>query len=128
MSNKQSTDFRFLITLSNVTGKMARGELERRGVPVKTMSAGTNVSWNVLRAGADSPEIFMPGNPLDIYVPENRIKESKEVIESFGWDQEKIEIPKARVWQKIWAVIILILFLIIFISTIIMLLKNFSGN
>ncbi len=123
--NSKSTDFKFLITLSGVTGAMAKGELERKGIPVKTTSSGTNVSWNVLRAGASSPEIFMPARPIDIYVPANKIESSKEIIESFGWDQEDIEIPRVRIWQRIWAAIILIIFLIIFIQILLMFIKDF---
>ncbi len=117
MENKESTDFKFLITLSNLVAKMAKGELERRGIPVKIRSAGTNVSWDELQGGGVSPEIFMPAYPIDIYVPENRLQESKEIIDQFGWGEDKIGIPKTRPWQKIFAVIVILFFLFSIVSS-----------
>ncbi len=110
--SQKSTDFSFLITLSSMIGSMAKVELEKKGIPVKTTSSGTNISWNEIRAGASSPEVFMPAIPIDIYVPGNRFKESKKILQSFGWDKEDIEKFEPKKWQKIWAIILLLIYLI----------------
>ena len=112
MNDKKSSDFKRLITLQSWKAEMAKAELEKKGIPVKDMSRGSGVSWREIRGGAPSPGIFMPAFPIDIYVPENRLKESKEIINKFGWTEDETEIPKTRPWQKIAAIIVLLTFLL----------------
>jgi cytochrome b subunit of formate dehydrogenase len=127
MKDKESNNFKFLVTLSNTTGRMAKGELEKNKIPVKVVSTGTNIPWATINAGAGSPQIFMPLIPVDIYVPENRVRESREIIERFGWDREEVKLPKTQSWQKIWAALLILVFLFFFISGIIMLISTILG-
>ncbi len=112
MNNKNSKDFKRLITLQSWKAKMAKMELEKRNIPVKGMSQGTGVSWSEIRAGAPSPQIFMPALPVDIYVPGNRLEESRKIMEKFGWTEDETEFPKIHLWQKIAAIIVLLIILL----------------
>jgi len=118
------TDFTFLITLPAWKARIVAKELSKKGIHSKITDHGTNISWNQLRGGGSSPEIFMPAFPRDISVPKNRSQESKAILEHLGYTENEIVFPKVRRWQKILAVIAILIFIFYAISIVIIMFQN----
>jgi len=102
---EKNTDFKILITLPSWKTKIVEAELSKKNIFSKIVDHGTNISWKQLRGGGSSSEIFMPAFPRDIYVPENRLNQSRGVLQYLGFTENEIVFPKVRKWQKILAII-----------------------
>jgi hypothetical protein len=113
--SKTSNDFRVVISLPAWKARMVRQELYKQGIPSKITTHGTGVSWDEVRGGGMSPDIFMPPFPRDVYVPESQLKKTKDILTGLGIEKSELDMPRIRTWQRIWAAVALILILSIFL-------------
>ena len=80
---------------------MLKVELSKRGIPFRVTIHGSKASP---RSDRGSKGIFSQ----DIYVPENKYEESREILYGLGWTKNEVEVPKKPAWLKIYAFIIII--------------------
>jgi len=117
--NETSKDFKVVVTLPAWKAKMVKQELSKHGIPTKTTTHGGNVSWDEIRGGGVSPDIFMPPFPRDVYVPENEIGRAKSILAGMGIVENELTMPRFRKWQRVWAAFVLIVALSMFIALLI---------
>ena len=104
MEEKLSTDFKFLIRLPPWKNELLKRELIKRKIMVKTSGTG-NISGSAFGSSYSG---------LDIYVPENKLQESKEILAHFGWVENEMVYSKPNIWFRIYAFIIIIFLTIAF--------------
>ena len=113
--SKTSKDFKVVVTLPAWKARMIKQELDKHEVPAKITAHGTNISWDEIRGGGMSPDIFMHPFPRDVYVPQNQFKKAKDILARLGIEGNELDMPCIRMWQRVWAVLALTATIIVII-------------